>query len=150
MPPLLQQFFPLALGLFSAGFAVYSLLRKEGKEDRAKREAAEAKVRDDHTNNELKWKQSRLDSEQAIRDHIREVRAELQNMNLLFQGDMARVADILKRTVLVNDQLTTMAEQMRWHGKTMERHDEEFKAVHEELKGLQTDIKNLIRRDPHA
>jgi hypothetical protein len=82
--------------------------------------------------------------EKALRDDLFAVRSDLGRLELRFQGDLAAVADILKRFVAINDKLTTMAERMEWHGKMLERHDGDFHTVHAELKVLQTDIKKLL------
>ncbi len=89
----------------------------------------------------------RATKEKAFHDDLLAVRSDLGRLELRFQGDLAAVADILKRFVAINDRLTTMAERMDWHGKMLERHDGDFKTVHAELKVLQTDIKKLLSHD---
>jgi hypothetical protein len=91
-----------------------------------------------------KEQEERAAKEKSLHGDLLAVRSDLGRLELRFQGDLAAVADILKRFVAINDKLTTMAERMDWHGKMLERHDGDFQTVHAELKVLQTDIKKLL------
>ena len=94
---------------------------------------------------DIKWKQGRLDAEQALRDSISAERAARTTDYLKVNADFERIMDFINRLPSLQDTVLTMTESVKWHGKELIRHDETLKAVHAELASLHQDIKELIR-----
>lgn len=73
--------------------------------------------------------------------------ARLQD-KLKFEADLAGIVRMLERLADVADSLTTMTERVGWHGKELERHEEELRALHVRLESIRQDLTILHRATP--
>lgn len=134
-PPWLQALLSL-VGLLGLCWTIYSALRKEGKDAKVAREKADAD-----------GKAALLAQIAALKEAIAtETQTRVQNQ-LKTEGDLAAIAGLLQRLAELQEKLITLTEQMKYMGRTQERHEEEFKAVHEELATVRKEITQLLLRD---
>jgi hypothetical protein len=94
---------------------------------------------------EKTWRQARLDAEKVLRESLIEFKQAVTLDKLKTEADLAAIASIVHRLAEVSEKLIGLSEQMKFFGKTQDRHEEEFKRVHEALTGVQEDIKQLLR-----
>lgn len=92
------------------------------------------------------WRKGRLEAEAALRQELATERAARQKWELENNADLEHVAGILDRFVDVQEKFATMAEQQKWHGKELTRHDEELKAVRADIKDFQRNLNEHLSR----
>lgn len=108
---------------------------------------------------EKTWRESRRAAEENVRSliadlkteltqHKREAAGERMQDKLKFESDLAAVAETLRRLADVADGLTTMTERVGWHGREIERHQQELNHLHTEINDIRKDITGLYRAKP--
>lgn len=92
------------------------------------------------------WRKARLAKEVELEEKIKASESARMKWELENNADLEHVAGILDRFVDVQEKFATMAEQQKWHGKELTRHDDELKAVRADIREFQHNLNNHLTR----
>jgi hypothetical protein len=101
---------------------------------------------------EKTWRQARLDAEKSLRDMLADEKRERMQWQLVNEGNLAKIADILEESTQAQQLLASIAARMDSNDSSLKRHDGDIIRLWERLDKMHDHITSLAfsRHDKSA